>query len=198
MFICIALFEKFLFKEMFIVNIKKLAAFVLSFGLVVPHVAYAEGECGSAPSIDYEKVKQDFTRSYGSPSGFRCYYRGDVKGKKRDVYVLNLPNGSGVEVAEKIITICYDHLGINSKNIIRKETANVVAKSTGGAAAFFATATATIASADVPDELEVFVLPLIFVCGGCVCCCCCLSCCAGCTSCGIDSKIKDIKKIKNF
>lgn len=176
-------------------NIKKLAAVVLSFGLIIPRVAYAEGEHGSAPSVNYEEVMEQFARPFGDPSGLSVYSRGNVKGKKRDVYVLNLPDESGAEVAKRVRDICYDHLGTNPKNSTRKESANVVVKCASGAAGELAVAAAGIASTDIPIEIK---LPLVIVCGGCSCCCGCLACCAKCTSCGIENKNRDIKKLKEI
>ncbi len=181
-------------------NIKKLVASVLSLSLIVSHVAYAEGESGSAPSVDYSKVASYFEEKrngLGDASGQFVYSRGDIKGKKRVVYVFNLPGNSGINVARLIQGICYDHLGYNPKNSTRKDTANMVVKATGGAAASLTAAMAYIAAADIPQELEIIRLPVLAICGGCCCCCSCLACCAGCTSCGIKSKSKDIEKIEN-
>lgn len=179
-------------------KIKKLLVFILSFMLTVPYIIHAEGEYGKVPSVNYGDVVKEFENrsKFGDPSGQFVYKRENVIGKKRDVYVFNLPGKSGIEVGKLIQNICYEHLKDNYKNSMRKDTSNIVMEVTGGAAASLATATAAIAAVDVPKELEIVRLPIVLGCGCCACFCSCLTCCAGCTSRGIESKSKDIKKMR--
>ncbi len=75
-------------------NLKKFIALVLSSSLLIFHNVYAEGGVGKEPEINYDEVVSYFRSKqsgFGDASGSYVYSRGDVRGKKRDVYIFNLP-----------------------------------------------------------------------------------------------------------
>ena len=179
---------------------KKFVSFALSLNLLAFSSTFicirAEGESGKIPDINYTEVANCFKdkSGVGPADGVYLYNRGNVPGKKREVFIFNLPKNGGKSIANQILSICNFHVDTHLANKVRQENAGKTAVE------MILIGTGLLASSVTTVITAPISVPVIVLSGGGICCAgcyCCMGCCVGCTYCGITKKSKDVVKLCN-
>lgn len=179
---------------------KKFISITLSINLLVFSsvfvCTYAGGEIGKEPEINYTDVANYFREKseFGPTDEASLYNRENIAGKKREVFIFNLPKNGGKSVAREIQSICNFHVDTDFANSVRQQNAGKTAIE------MILNGTAFLASAAVAVATGPISLPVVVAASSsasCGICCCCIGCCTGCTYCGITKKSKDIVKLCN-